>query len=193
MVMAARAAHGDAEESATHRVELLVDDVELHLPAVVAGDHLGAQGEEPGGDEALDPLVRILPGSAGQQVSRDLFVDQAVEGLVPVERIDDVVPVAVRVGVGHVLVDAVRVGVASHVEPVAAPAFPVAWRREEPVDEPLVRVGRLVGEEGPHLLRGGRKAGQVERGAPDERPPRRGRSRPEPRLLEPGEDEAIQG
>jgi hypothetical protein len=61
------------------------------------------------------------------------------------------------------------VGVARDVEPVAAPALAVAGRGEKAVDNLGEGVGRAVGEEGVDFVESGRKAGEIETGAADER------------------------
>ena len=102
----------------------------------------------------------------------------SVVGLVAVEGADDVVAIAPGVGAVRVVLEAVGVGVADDVEPVAAPALAVVRRGEQAVDEFLVGVGRLVGEEGVDLFGRRRQAGQIERDAADER----ARGRPEARV-----------
>ena len=80
--------------------------------------------------------ARRRASAGGQQVAGELLEDELVVRLVGVERGDDVVAVAPGVAVGDVLVQAVGVGVAGHVEPVPAPALAVARRGEQPVDDP---------------------------------------------------------
>ena len=90
---------------------------------------------EAGGDARL--------GSSGPQlVAGDLFLDEAVVGLVGVEGLDDVVAIAPGVGARLVGLEAVGLGVAGEVEPVAAPALAVVRRGEQAVDELLEGVGR---------------------------------------------------
>ena len=64
--------------------------------------------------------------------------------------------------------DAVRVGVAGGVEPVAAAVLAPVRRRQQPVDVLLVGVGRLVVDERLDVFRAGRQAGEVERQAAGE-------------------------
>ena len=144
MVVAAGAADRQGEKGAAHGVDLLVDDVDEHLVDVLLGEHLGAEHQKAGGGDLLEAL-RVRLGR--HQVAGDLFADETVEGFVAIEGIDDVVAVAERVAEGDVLVEAVRVGIAGDVEPMAAPALTVVRRCEEPVDDPGEGVGALVGEE----------------------------------------------
>ena len=190
MVVAAGAADRQGEKGAAHGVDLLVDDVDQHLVDVLLGEHLGAEHEETRGGDLLEAL-RV--GLRRHQVAGDLLPDEAVEGLVAVQGVDDVVAVAEGVGEGDVLVEAVRVGVAGDVEPVAAPAFAVVGRGEEPVDDPGEGVGALVGQEVLDLGFRRGQADQVERGAAEKRAPVGWRHRREAAFLEARQDEAIEG
>ena len=97
----------------------------------------------------------------GEQVAGELPGDELVVGHVLVERPDD--PVAPGpdgpVDVGLV---AVGVGVAGQVEPVDGHPLAEPGRGEQPVDQPLVGAGRVVGQEGVDLVEGRGQAGQVE-------------------------------
>ena len=73
MVVAAGAAERQAQERLAERVELLVDDVHLHLDRVVLGEHLRPDDEEAGRDEPVGPLG---VGAAGEQVAGDLLADE---------------------------------------------------------------------------------------------------------------------
>ncbi len=95
----------------------------------------------------------------------------------------------VRSGVFFV---ALGVGVAGEVEPDAGPALAVAGAGEESVDEALVGVGGMVGEEGVDLVGGWREAGEVEGDAPDEGVPVGAGGGAEALGLEAGEDEAVE-
>ena len=108
-------------------------------------------------------------GPAVHLVTGDLLDQENVEGLVLVEGANHIVSVSPRVGTMHVVLEAGRVGVARDVEPVAAVAFAVVRRREQPVDQPLPRVRRLVGDEARDFLWGGRQAEEIEMRAADER------------------------
>ena len=99
VIVAARTAQRHAQERAPHGVELLVDDVHLHLHRIVLGEHLRTKGEEAGRNQ---PLGMFLVGAGRQQVTGNLFADKLVVGLVAVERVDDVVAVTKRVNVGQV-------------------------------------------------------------------------------------------
>ena len=55
VIVATGTAKRHAHEGAAKRVELLIDDVHLHLASVIFGQHLGADTQESGGDVARVP------------------------------------------------------------------------------------------------------------------------------------------
>ncbi len=69
---------------------------------------------------------------------------------------------------GHVFVQAVRVGIAGHVQPVPPPVLAVSRRSQQPVDQPLPGVGSLVGDKRFDFVRRRRQADQVKRHAADQ-------------------------
>ena len=98
----------------------------------------------------------------GSMSPANLLDGELVERHVGVQGADD--PIAIGPDRARpVLFIAVRVGVAGQVEPAPRPALAVMGRGEQPIDEPLVGVGRRVVDEGVDLLRRGRQADQVER------------------------------
>ena len=72
MVVAAGAAERQAEEGPADGVDLLVDDVHLHLGFIDFGQHLGADRQKAGGDQLLVPLglVRGRKQVAGELLAR---------------------------------------------------------------------------------------------------------------------------
>ena len=90
---------------------------------------------------------KLVDGRIGEHVAGDLFDRELVVRQIAVEGVDH--PVAILPdGPRLILGIAVRVGVASQIEPHRRPAFAVGTGREHLVPEPLVRVRRLVGDEG---------------------------------------------
>ena len=120
-----------------------------------------ARGEEAGGDDGL----RV---GGGEDVAGDLLADEAVVGLVRVERGDDVVAVAPGVRAELVTFETMRVGIVGDIEPVAGPAFAVTRRGQQLVDQLRVGVRRIIPDEGLDAFGGGRQAVQVEAQAADE-------------------------
>ncbi len=161
VVVALRAAERGAEEDRADRVGEVVGDLLLLQVQVARVDLVGEVAQEAGGHQRLAPV-------GPEFVAGDLFLDEAVERLVLVERGDHVVAVAPDVGPRAVGVVAVRVRVARQVQPAPALALAVVGRREQAVDELLVGLGRLVADEGLDLLGRRDQAPGVQRRAPDE-------------------------
>ena len=82
MVVAAGARDRQAEEGARGRLDLLVDDIQDELPAVLGVVGLAAEGEEAGRDDLVGPLAVVL---GGEEVAGDLLADEPVIRLVGVE------------------------------------------------------------------------------------------------------------
>ena len=161
MVVAAGAAERQAQERPADRVDLLVDDVHLHLGCVDLGQHLGPRARKPVAINcSCRSALRSPPGSRSPAICSRR---NRSYGLSPLKRGDDVIAIAPGVAVGHVLVEAVGVGVAGHVEPVPAPPLAVRRRGQQPIDHPIERVGPIVGEERVNLVGRRRQTGQVER------------------------------
>ena len=116
---------------------------------------------EAGGDLLLERGVR-------QQVAGELFDRKTVERQVAVEGVDHPIAILPDLPRG---VDAVAVGVgiASQVEPVAAPAFAIVGRGQQAIDQTLVGIRGLVINKGVDLGGRGRQAQQVEAEAADQR------------------------
>ena len=102
--MAPGAAKGEPHEDPSDGVYLLVDDVELHLPAIILGEHFRADREE-----ACRYLVLVVAIGVGtlEEVAGDLGTEKFIVGLVSVEAVDDPVPLAPGLDVGDVFVKAV--------------------------------------------------------------------------------------
>ncbi len=106
-----------------------------------------------------------------QLVAGQLLHDELVERLVSIESANHVIAIAEGLGPGNVLlVKALRVCVARHVEPVASPTLAVVRRGQQAIDEPFVGVGRLVGQKRVDSSGFGRQPQQIERQAADQRP-----------------------
>ena len=108
---------------------------------------------EAGGNQLVHRRVR-------QQVTRDLLERELVEGQVAVERVDH--PVAVGPHLAVVVdVDAMGVGIARGVQPVASAVLAVALGGEQDVKVALVGARLVVVHEGVHDLRARGQAGDV--------------------------------
>ena len=138
MVVAARAVDGDAHGRGDHLRDHVIEVARAGRPFeyVAFGLHLAhkiprTRGEESRGDEGMRAVW-------GEGVAGDLLADELVVGLVRVERLNDVVAVAPRIGAELVPLKAVGVRIVGDVEPVARPAFTEMGRGEEFVDQPFV-------------------------------------------------------
>ena len=176
VIVAARAADGQPQRPLPNRVDHIVEILEPAIGIVLFGvEHARAGAEKAGGDQAVvGPAVHLVTG--------DLFGQERVIGLVGVERSNHVVAVPPGVGAVHVVLEAGGVGVARHVEPVAAVAFAVVRRGEQAVDEALPGIGLVVGEKARDLGWGRRQAEQVQIGAAHQRRPIGARRRRQPAL-----------
>ena len=156
VVVALRAAHGAAEEGradGAHAVGGVFGQVFARLRAALAGHHV--EPVEPGGDA-------LFVGGVGQEVAGELFDGEAVEALVGVEGVDDVVAIGEDALV-LVAVVADGVGEARDIEPPHGHAFAEMRGGEQAFDLFGVGVGRGVRDEGGDFGGGGRQAGEVER------------------------------
>ena len=191
VVVAAGAGDAQPQNALGDHVKLLVVDVVDHPDLVLLGNGLGSQGQKPGSDDPAP--VGFQAACPGNQVSGDLFQDELVVRKVPVEDIDDVVPVTPGMGVFVVLVVAGGVRVAGHVQPVPAPVLPVPRRVEQPPDHFVEGVGGGVVQETFDVLDGRRQAGQVESGSPQEGQLVGRRRRFQTFLFQLGQNESVDG
>ena len=116
------------------------------------------------GGEQESVEARSHPGlhrGVRQQIAGQLFPCKLVEGLVVVERANDVIAVGPDVPriVGMV---ADGVGEAHEIEPTIGHAFPVLRRGHQAIHPPLIGTGGGVGLEGVHPLWGRRQAGEIQ-------------------------------
>ena len=188
VVVALRAGDGQPEERRAGGRQPVHDRLDAELLLVDAALLVDLRiAMKAGGDRG----VRVLgDGVSGQHVPSDLFDDKLIERQVAVQRVDH--PVAVQPDrARRVDAVAVRIRVTRHVQPPTRPAFTVVRRIEQPCDEPVVRARRRVVHEGVHLGDRGRQAGQVQRGAANQRVTiRLGRWR-ETFLFQPGKDKGV--
>ena len=90
-------------------------------------ERLRAKRKKTGGDQLV---IGWLAFPSTKQVAGDLFADKLLEGLVVVERADDVVTVSPSVRVGEVALHPIGFAVARDVEPVASPVLAEVRRSE---------------------------------------------------------------
>ena len=80
-------------------------------------------------------------------IARDLLLNEAVVGLVFIERLNHIVAIAPVIWTGIVVLKARAIRVARKIQPAPGLALTVVGRREQLVDQSLVGVGTLVGRE----------------------------------------------
>ena len=184
VVVALRAGERRAEPDGGGRVRAIDENFVQRFLGIDAALFVGHRvAMEPARDFLIDGGVR-------QHVARDLLDRESIERQVAIEGVDD--PVAVlpdRAAV--VLFVSVRVGVPRQVQPGPRPPFAVVGRCEQSVDDPLVRAGRRVGQEGIDLVGCRRKAREIQRDAAKQRGFRRISRRRQAFALEPRQDEAV--
>ena len=161
MVVALGATVGQAHEGRPDRVSDIEQDFGAPLHEDGGVGLVRVVAVEAGGDARL--------GAFGPElVTGDLFLHEAVIGLVGVESVDHVVAVAPGVRARLVGFEALALGIARQVEPVPRPPFAVARRSEQAVHELGEGVGGIVPHERIDFLGRGRQPGQVERRAADQ-------------------------
>ena len=74
-------------------------------------------------ERRAQPGVKIV---GPKLVAGDLFLDEAVVGLVLVERLDDVVPIAPNIRADCVIRETIAFRIASQIKPVPSPALPIS-------------------------------------------------------------------
>ena len=163
VVVAAGAADGQPEDGGADDVGALDEDFVAAdgdvLVAGIAADR--AEAVKPRGGCQLGIVRRDF-------VAGDLLGEKLVERFVAVQRVDHVVAEAPGFRKTAVILEALGLGEAHHVEPVAREMLAVVRTREQAIDDALVSVGRFVGEEGHRFLRCRRQAGEIEVNAAEE-------------------------
>src|SRR5580704_12602651 len=126
----------------------------------------------------------------GQHVSGKLLDDEAVEMLVLVVGVDDVI--AIRPDEAEIIdVKAVRVAVTRDVEPVMRAMLSVSWAFEQSINYFFIGVGRIVGHEGFNFLRCWRQTSQVVSYAANQRSFICLRRRTQPFFFQSSQDEVV--
>ena len=128
VVVTAGTAHRQPQEGGARRADHLVDFVPSGRRLVVRLVVPNSQSIKAGGDDRFGR--RLVELVAGQ-----LLDDEAVVGLVGIERVDDVVAIPPRLGLFGVAFVAVGLREAGDVEPVPAPTLAVFFPRQQIVDQ----------------------------------------------------------
>ena len=154
--MASRALRGQPQPNRRGRLNAILGIVRFQFGGdrtpFVAGD---VAAMEPGGNLLIERAVR-------QQVASQLLDRESVERLIAIKGVDD--PLTVRPNLAVVVeMQAMRVGVASGIEPVAGAMLAVLRLGHPSVHELVVGIGGLVHHKRLHLGWIGRQAGEIER------------------------------
>ena len=167
VIVAAGAGNRQAQEATSQGVDAIVEFIGSGFSRVGILVVLGTESKVAECSEISQPFGFV----DRHHIGSDLVFDKKVEGHVGIEGLNN--PIAIPVPVG-VRLDAERVrlilGVPRHIEPVAAPSFPVSWRIQEPIDQLGKGVGVLIGKKGIDFLRSWRQAGQVKACASNQLP-----------------------
>ena len=194
VVVTLRAAHRGGEEGGAGGVD--------HVAEFVLPLHLVEERILP-----LHPVPRSCDDEAGggiltEGIAGELLEDEAVVGLVFIERADDIIAIVVGVGTLVIGLEAVRIRVADHVEPVPRPTLAEVGTVEETVGEGrdgaihmggICTLGPGVLEELPGGLFVGEEPRHIEGHAPQEQARLGGRIEGEAFLLQFLLDEGVDG
>ena len=148
VVVASGAADAQPEEDLARDVGDVVEDVgplPRHVALVVL---VGSQPEVAGRDPQLG-VVGI------ELVARELLGQEPIVGFIDVERADHVVAITPGAGPIGVLSVSVGFGVADQIEPVTCPSLTDTGRGEQAVDQSLVGIRPVVGQERIDLIGAG--------------------------------------
>ena len=122
--------------------------IDAFIPVIreKAADHLLGETKVlviHGGGAQVTECPQVARGRAGNQVGGELQLDKPVVGHVLIDCFDNPVAIApgkwIR-GIGR-LAGRVVFAIAGDIHPVAAPAFPIMWRGQQPIDQVFVGQG----------------------------------------------------
>ena len=186
VIVADGATDGQSHERSPVGLGALARDVDAEFlgngSTFVAAD---AQAHVAAGDEGVEIFGR-------HQVAGNLLHGELVEGLVAVEGADEVVAPGPYVA-AVVVMQAIRVGIAGVVEPIAGALLAISGPGQKRIDQVLIGLRRGVVHEGADFGGGGQQAGQVKRYAADEGSSVGFRRGVQAFFLETGEDEGVDG
>ena len=186
VIVAASAVDGQPEERLAGRGDEIVEPVVTRLEPVGRLVVPEAEAVVAGGD-------KIVGGRIGDLVAGKLLEREPIKRRVGVEGPDDIVAVAPSMRLVAVALEGVGLGIAHQIEPVPPPLLAVMGRSEEPVDDPLPRPRRPVGEKGLRVGLARRQTGEVVGSPPQERLLVGKHGSREPLLGEPFEHERVDG
>ena len=121
VVVTTRAGHRQPHEGARHNVELFIHHIDQQLGLVLLGQHLGPKHQEARRRQPINVLFFVR--GRRQQIASQLLGQKAVVRFIAIEGRHD--PITPTPGMRHseVLIQAIRVGVARQIEPMARPTL----------------------------------------------------------------------
>ncbi len=141
MVVAARAADGQPQPHCSDRagaVHDLLHTVFLHVRATLPiAERIPV---EPGSYFLIDSGV-------GQQISGELLDRELIVRHIAIERVDDPVSIAPRIGPELIGLVTIAIRIAGQIQPVPRPFFTIMRRGKQPVCEPFVCIRTVVRQE----------------------------------------------
>ena len=186
VIVAARAAHGEAQEDGARgfgAVHDVLDRIFFRHDAVLGVAAMVAV--ETRGDLLVHRRVR-------QHVPGNLFHREPVERQIPVKRVDHPVAPSPHHALAVKLV-AVGVGVARRIQPARRHPFATARRGQETIDGLFVSAGRVVVQKGIDFGGGRRQPGEIKRDPPEQSFAARPRRRAQSLVFQTVEDEIVNG
>ncbi len=137
MIVTAGATQRLTENNFADRIQQLIGYFHFLVFWVVAQQYLGANNNK----ARCNPLtVALVNRVVGQQVTCDLFQQEAIVGHVGVERVAN--PIAIPPGFAkqEVLIQPIGIRVARQVQPVTPESLTKSRRTEQSVDQTLSRI-----------------------------------------------------
>jgi hypothetical protein len=186
VIVTLRATNRKAEEN---RPDVAGQIVERVLPSERDNRGIAFIGPHPqvtGGDLGVNVLGKQL-------VAGNLFLHEAIEGNIRVERPHDKVAIFPSQRPQRVGFIPGGFGESHEVEPGPSPGFAVMRARQQAVHQPLISIGSRIVDEGFGVRWSRRQAEQVERHAADQFAPIRLSGKPQTARLESGEHKRIDG
>ena len=149
VIVAPGTAERQPHEGGAHHVSDVVQQLLPPLHQVAGVVFVGEMAIEAGRHQRLRIIREHL-------VTRQLLLDETVVRLVLIEALNHVVAIAPDIGPRFIGFEALAIGIARQIEPMARPAFAIVRRGQQRIDHFGEGIGRLVIEKGLRLFgRGG--------------------------------------
>ena len=162
MIVTASTGQRESQKRSPDDVDFVVDVVGNHLLLIdVTRNEIGNR-QHPSGDERIGiDLVRV---GRLQQVAGKLLSDEFVVRQIPIECGDDpiaITPCLAEVAFDRQLNEIASIGIADDVQPMPPPPLAITGRREQPIDNFRIGVGRVVVQVFSQFFRSRRQSRQI--------------------------------